>query len=85
VHKGSASLRPRFDHHTAGREPWYLLNRRFDGPENRSGGLGEEKNLFRLLGFDLNLVAIPITLTCNFSGTRKMGGGGFTLNCSDQV
>jgi len=40
------------DHRTAGKEPWYLLSRRLDGPDNRSGGLGEEKNPFRLPGFD---------------------------------
>jgi hypothetical protein len=53
----SASRPGRF---TPRKSPWYPLDRRLDGPQNRSGYGGEEKNSQALLGLEppiLQLVA----------------------------
>jgi hypothetical protein len=47
--EGSSSRPGRF---TPRREPRYPLNRRLGGPQSRSGNLGEEKNLFPVLGIE---------------------------------
>lgn len=46
----------RHDSFTPGKESWYALHRRLDGPQNLSGRFWEEKNLFPLSGFELRIV-----------------------------
>jgi len=33
-------------------QPWYLLNRRLDGPQSQSGHFGEDRNLLPLSGIE---------------------------------
>jgi hypothetical protein len=41
-----------------GKNPWYPLYRRLDGPQSQSGCCGEEKNILLLLGIELRLSSV---------------------------
>jgi hypothetical protein len=60
-----------------GKSPWYQLDRRLGGLQNRSGRAGEEKNSQFLRGLEspnrpaCSLVAVPLS----YLGSHLSGGG----------
>jgi len=60
--------------YSQGKSPWYLLDRRLGGPQNRSGHCGEEKNSQPLTGLKAPIIQ-PIAQGCTTELSRPLNTG----------